>query len=197
MKGKTHLMIGTAAGITLGVNYPLETAIVIIASSVVGSLLPDIDHPKSSFNQKILFIKNKLYKTLIYSSIGTAITYYGSSIDDKLLILLGITLILTGITNHRGFTHSLLGLFLYTYIIKKITIRYDIQGVYIGFVAGYISHLIADFLTKGGIELFYPFKINISSPIKIKSGGFWERFIIKGTSIYSVYILWNHMKIGS
>ena len=60
MKGNTHLMGGAAAGILstqllLTANTPEApvAAAILIGSSLVGSLFPDIDHPGSKIGKKV------------------------------------------------------------------------------------------------------------------------------------------------
>ena len=57
MTGKTHMAIGVAAGLTVSVQQPLQNQIMIVLASVLGSLIPDLDHPKSKLNQKLLLLK--------------------------------------------------------------------------------------------------------------------------------------------
>ncbi|KGG81317.1 metal-dependent hydrolase [Caloranaerobacter azorensis] len=189
MKGKTHVMLGVAAGITAISDYSLEKGIIFISSTVLGSLMPDIDHPKSKLNQKLLFKKNRIFKFVFYIILSLGCIYFGISLNNKLLKILSITLAFTGLSHHRGFTHSLLGLLLFSMVVKILAIRYNLIGAYKGFVIGYISHLIADSFTKGGIELFYPCSIKIMFPFTIKSGGNEEELILKGLYFYLIYVL--------
>ena len=46
MNGKTHLLTGIAAGVLLS-RYDPETKVAIITAASIGSLLPDIDHPRA------------------------------------------------------------------------------------------------------------------------------------------------------
>lgn len=195
MKGKTHVMLGIAAGVTAISDYSLEKGIIFISSTVLGALLPDIDHPKSKLNQKLLFMKNRIFKFIFYITLSFGCIYFGISLNSRLLKILSITLAFTGLSHHRGFTHSLLGLLLFSMVVKILAIRYNLIEVYKGFTIGYISHIVADFLTKGGIELFYPCSIKISSPFTIKSGGGEEELILKGSGIYSIYVLLKIMGI--
>lgn len=49
MKGSSHLAIGLAAGALIINHYhqPLDAGMFILAAAVIGSVLPDIDHPRS------------------------------------------------------------------------------------------------------------------------------------------------------
>lgn len=55
MMGKTHLMIGIASGLGASVllHYGIEQAALITVASAMGSLLPDIDHPRGMIRQRL------------------------------------------------------------------------------------------------------------------------------------------------
>jgi inner membrane protein len=57
------------------------------------------------------------------------------------------------ICKHRGFTHSLLGLFIFTFVIAGI--ECNIETV-VCFAVGYFSHLILDWTTPMGIPWRWP-----------------------------------------
>lgn len=75
MTGKTHMAIGIVAGLTASADQPLENQLVLVMASVLGSLLPDLDHPKAKLNQKLLIFKNKFYRVLFYLSFAAGFTY--------------------------------------------------------------------------------------------------------------------------
>lgn len=193
MKGKTHMIIGAAAGAAAASYYSIETGIMLICSSIFGALVPDIDHPKSKINQKILPIKNKVFRMIVYLLLGATLIYVNAKSGIKGFRLLGCILIITSLSHHRGFTHSLLGFIFFSTAIYVLLNQYGFAGVYIGFSIGYFSHLIADFITNGGIELFYPWKKNMSFPITIKTGGIGENIVLIIASIYFVYKSFNSL----
>jgi inner membrane protein len=59
MQGRTHALIGAAAGLLLAVQVaaPAESTAMFVAAGALGGLLPDVDHPQSSINQKLPFIR--------------------------------------------------------------------------------------------------------------------------------------------
>ena len=189
MTGKTHMAVGISTGLALSTGKPLREQLILLTASAIGSLVPDLDHPKSKLNQKILVFKNRIFKVLSYIIIGVGFIYLGSALEDIVFKILGIALMLTGISSHRGFTHSLLGFFLFSSIVQVYSIRFDLNEIYIGFNIGYILHLVMDFFTPQGIQLFFPLAENISSPITIKTNGEGENLIFIGSSFYSIYFL--------
>ncbi|MBC8591381.1 metal-dependent hydrolase [Wansuia hejianensis] len=195
MTGKTHMAIGVLAGLALSTDQPMETKLIIVLASTLGSLIPDIDHPKARLNQKLLLLKNKFYRSLFYLSLAGGFIYLYIIREDILFGLLAIMTFFTGISSHRGFTHSLLGFVIATYIVKIISITYKIPYIYSSFAIGYLSHLIGDFLTPKGIKLFYPLDINISSPITIQIDSNFENIIVALLGIYSLYFLFQSISI--
>ncbi|MBL0849025.1 MAG: hypothetical protein EU981_02925 [Candidatus Liberibacter ctenarytainae] len=73
----------------------------------------------------------------------------------------------TKIFKHRGYTHSLLSLFLYFQLLNQFlpleSTAY--QGFRDSMIIGYASHLIADMLTPAGIPLFWPFSWRFCFPL--------------------------------
>lgn len=195
MTGKTHVAIGIATALTITSGEPLQNQIIMVGATALSSLFPDLDHPKSKLNQKILFVKNKFFKTLFYLGLGGLFTYAYLSTEIKALLFLGIASGLIGISIHRGFTHSLIGLLSYSFLVRFIATEYNIEYIYTGFVLGYFLHLVADFFTSQGIKLFYPVKKNISAPIVIKTNNSAEKLIFIVLSFYSLALVLKNLQI--
>ncbi|WFA10099.1 metal-dependent hydrolase [Tissierella sp. Yu-01] len=189
MTGKTHIAIGATVGLMISIGQPIETQFMLILSSVIGSLIPDLDHPKAKLNQKLLIFNNKLYSTLFYLMLAVGLFYLYSITDNFLFRLSGIISAFIGISTHRGFTHSLVGLFLFSWVVKLITTRFNLNSIYIGFVIGYTLHLVADFFTIKGIKLFFPLNVSISSPIILNPNKMYENLVFNFLCIYSMYLL--------
>lgn len=187
LNGKTHIMIGAAAGITIAAKCPIEEQMLFLTFTALGSLVPDIDHPKSTLNQKILPKKNKFIQEMFYFVLGLVSIYFSYRQDIKAFLFIGIALILTGLSSHRGFTHSLLGLLIFWAGVYYLTNSvYNIPIAHIGFAIGFISHLVADMLTNKGIQLFYPFKPRVKFPFTMTTGGIGEHVIMIIASLYFV-----------
>ncbi|HEY8362574.1 MAG TPA: metal-dependent hydrolase [Tissierellaceae bacterium] len=191
MTGKTHMAIGVAAGLTVSIQQPLQNQIMIVLASVLGSLIPDLDHPKSKLNQKLLFFKNKFYRVLFYLALAGGLMYLYFLTKYNVFGLLGITSFLIGISSHRSFTHSIIGFLVISYIIKLITTKYNLPYAYLGFIIGYVLHLAADFFTIKGIQLFYPLKLNVASPIIINTKSRFEDVIFTLLSVYIMFLIFN------
>ncbi len=55
MLAKTHVIFGagSALAVSQAMHLPLNSSILMVSAGVIGSLLPDIDHPTSTFGRKI------------------------------------------------------------------------------------------------------------------------------------------------
>lgn len=165
MTGKTHMAMGIAAGLILSKGQPEMDRIVLTSAAIIGSLFPDLDHPKAKLNQRLLVLKNKFYRTLFYLALTIGFLYLYFIKKDIIFVLIGVMTLLISISSHRGFTHSILGYGLSISIVKIISLQLNLPSMYTGFSVGFISHLIGDFFTVKGIKLFYPIDKNIAFPI--------------------------------
>lgn len=170
MLGKTHIVIGITATLILFsqqiFNNP-KMLVPFLSISVVAAILPDSDKETS-------MISNKLRKLTVNLSVVTGVIIYISyktkafkgidinSLINKIsispgietgLILFLILIVFSKFSPHRSFTHSLLGIFLYS--ISMFLIYSSLVPV---FIFNYGLHLLADFFADKGIELFYPYK---------------------------------------
>ena len=66
MLGRTHMLLGGAAGMAMMRVLGYEDGILPTIVAAVGALVPDLDHPKSMINQRLLPIKNKFTKIVVY-----------------------------------------------------------------------------------------------------------------------------------
>ena len=132
---------------------------------------------------KILNIKNQILFLilLLFFAIFPDIDEKTSKISKKIKFL---SYPINLIFRHRGFFHTIylpLILFLLFFIVNKIL------GVAI--LAGYLSHLFLDSLTKSGIRAFKPFKLKFYGVFK--SGGFFDYFLFLLFLLIDIYLIIN------
>lgn len=171
MTSKTHTLTGggIAALACVGFSFPL---VPVVAGALIGSLLPDIDHPKAAINQRLLIFKNKLALQFTFLLIGGAAFLYGSTI----LKMVGVFLIFTALSAHRKFTHSIIGLLAFSGICFSVLYFYSgsLKTVIIGLIIGYVTHIVTDCLSNHGIELLFPFSERHFALPVVKTGGVSE-----------------------
>lgn len=136
MTGKTHKIGGLTAGImatALLFDNPVNTetwliGLPLIAASVLGSLLPDLDHTGSTLGKKLKFISYPLSR---------AFGHRGFVHSPLLCLAIGILL------------HSF-------YFSVPSTFQPVYLGISLGITVGYASHLFLDALTVSGIPALSP-----------------------------------------
>lgn len=185
MTASTHRLGGLAAGAALaGILHtdPVGSG-VMLAGSMLGCLLPDIDNSRSAISFKW--------------PIARACVAAGQA------VIRGISCLfprkqqryIRSLIGHRGLTHSLIpvilmplaGLFIGQVMGNGSLGSYTAGGV----AAGLLSHLLFDMLA-GGVPLFLPFTIKRVTLAHIKTGGVVEWiFRISLTVIFCYFGITN------
>ncbi|RAU19131.1 hypothetical protein DN062_02330 [Nitrincola tibetensis] len=145
MMGYSHIVVGVTSWTVVGHLFSIPVDLPTLSMAVIGSLLPDIDHPKSMISRH--FRPFKLVGRLI---------------------------------PHRGPTHSLLFMLVLTIGLAMAYQRYDpyYQNWWLAIWVGSLSHLVADWMTRGGVPLFWPKKTRISMRFAFLTGSWQERLIV-------------------
>jgi len=142
-----------------------------IAFSFLISLL--FIHVLNTENQILFMI------LVLFGSMLPDIDSLNSKISNKIPIL---PKILSLFVKHRGIFHSIFMALAISYIIYLFT------GYFSGFLIGYLSHLVADAMTKSGIAFLYPFS---KKRVKgfIKTGFISENLMFLGFLAGIIYTL--------
>lgn len=157
----THLVAGlcAGAGVVAWLQVPLLPASWVLGGALVGALLPDIDHPKSWLGRRLSFI----------------------------------ALPLAAIFGHRGITHSLLALVGVVWAMYQVLLHGALEQHWrmaaLGVGAGYLSHLLGDFATHGGVPWLWPLKRRFSLPLTFRTGTWFERLLFFVLGLGTVYLL--------
>jgi len=179
MTGRTHDLAAFAAlsfVVTTQTLHTLtlSTALVAIASNLIGGITPDIDQPTAPFWRNL--------------PIGGVI----GRIFDPLL------------GGHRFLSHSIVGAALFGtgwfYILKILKPSFphlNMEIIWWAFIIGYISHLVMDTITKEGVPWLLPIPIKFAIPpikaLRVTTGGFVEKYIVFGLLLlFIVYVYWTH-----
>lgn len=147
IKAFTHIAAGIAAALVVSdfAHATPSHAVFVLAGGVLGSLLPDIDHPKSAFGSKVV----------------------------------PISTVISAVFGHRGVTHSLIATvgvafggwyFMHTANMGNV----DWAPFLVGMSAGYLSHLLGDWMTNSGVPLLWPSKRKFVAPIRMFTGDIKE-----------------------
>ncbi|ARK30456.1 metal-dependent hydrolase [Halalkalibacter krulwichiae] len=119
-------------------------------------------------NQFNLGMENTIiyYSTAVIGAIIPDICHPNSMIGRRLPIL---SKVFSSVFGHRSFTHSLLFFLLVFILTEQFTFEYA-QTVQAGILVGIGSHIVLDALTARGVKLLYPLKVNIRSPLFVRTG---------------------------
>jgi membrane-bound metal-dependent hydrolase YbcI (DUF457 family) len=185
MTGKTHMAISTAtvatALVATGVRASGSMAhmpppdLIVRASGpyaiagllflgMVAGLFPDLDAPDTQLQQLPRRAADQLGRYVTAGVHGRSplawliTTFVGLVALPFTLLVSAVAAVLRASTPHRGFTHTLLGAFLFTALAAGATLlmtRSDQWTLIVGAVwlLGYSSHLAADACTPSGIPL--------------------------------------------
>ena len=188
MSGKTHGFIGLVVAIILWIGYTLGLSGVIkinvlipmMIGSFIGALIVDIDCKRSKASQVFSAIVTILIWILLVMILCEKYDIFDFSIIKSLeykrfiynrnsfgLISFVVLVTLGKLSPHRQFTHKWFGTLLFS-ITVIITFN---KFVAVGFIVGYVSHILADKLTPAGVK-FLEFKL----PLCDKRGKFSMKF---------------------
>ncbi len=88
---------------------------------------------------------------------------------------------LSKILGHRGLTHSLLALVAAAGLGMVAATHWP--GFGFPLALGYLSHLLGDFFTGGGIPLLYPSTRRYTAPLRVAVGGLGEKLVFLGLTL--------------
>ncbi|WP_170272240.1 metal-dependent hydrolase [Clostridium tarantellae] len=175
MNAKGHAIIGAACGAMVGatlnavspefldVGNKTNTALYMVsvikctAGAVIGALIVDIDTKKSKASQffvKVLLALIWAYVAISILNIGFLNNllkdYYYEISTHTVIVSFAILCTLGKLSPHRQFTHKVVG----TTVFCIVAYYLFEQATAIGFMVGYISHILLDKTTKAGLKFF-------------------------------------------
>lgn len=188
MLKKTHMAVGTTLTSMAALSAGVKITPAFILAAAFGTILSDMDHPGGAINNRILLVKNNLFKAITYAAFAIALLYYGPKYFDRYLFFyIAPALLVIAFSHHRGITHSLLGLTGVWLILSLINHRYGVNIIF-PCVVGMSTHILLDMLNPEGVELLAPYKRNFRFPLTITTGSIWESLLFFCFSAGFVYI---------
>ena len=198
MLGKSHLLIGLAAGVafdsfmhvsghpltgTATVTVPLLMSKAVYYFSVgFGALLPDIDNARSTMGRRFGKISKEIqhlagHRTIFHSLLGVAI---------GCLLAIGLERLVAYMLEIRGFT-------------LPADVVSGSHLVFSGVLFGVAMHILADALTIGGVPLLWPNRKRYGFPpnpkLRFRTGTWpesvivWSAIILVGIGVWESVIL--------
>lgn len=182
MTARTHDAFAFASLVSVAAFFPptslnLLTLFMAVIANNIGALIPDMDSAG-----------NRLWDLL---PLGDHLAKIFRRIFYK----------------HRTLSHSILGvviiyLFLNWLLMMILNTEFlNPNVILVGIMVGYISHIFADSMTREGVPLLFPLKIDFGLPpvksLRIKTGGKIEKYIIyPGVWVYlGLFIYYNQTRL--
>ena len=158
------------------INYYLSLPI-ILQTAKYGAKFPDFDHNWSSIGDKN--VPTKIINILIRTTGGKHRSWQTHSIDIVAFVLL---------------SSYFLPEFLFVY--DKITeVNKEVLSILmLAFSSGWLSHIIADMMTSGGVRLvcWSKFKVKLVprniGKLRFNTGNEWEKFVFKCVRIINIVL---------
>ena len=166
MLAKAHITIGMAAALTITAPDSIPEALPVITGASLGCLICDLDcdNPREKQDSShwriamflvaaaVLFedyhIDAGMWRSLIES---------GSYLWCAGIAGFALTCAFASVSNHRGFSHSLLALALEAFSLWLI-----FPAAAVPFVIAFVSHMILDMTNKRPVRILYPLKKGFS-----------------------------------
>lgn len=178
MTGRTHDLAALTALTVVIATQPLSpisigTLFTAIAANLIGAAAPDLDQPTGKLWRK--FPAGTIIGKILNPFFGA----------------------------HRSISHSLLGVIIFAFISREL-LRYintfllvDMDIVWLAFILGLLSHLIADTLTKEGVPWLFPIPFRFGFPplrrLRITTGKILESsFVFPLLLLFNAYIIYSN-----
>ena len=169
MEKKTHVMCANFVSLCLIIPRSIPDLLITCGSATIGGLVPDVDL-KDSTSDKLF---DRLMTSLVTIVLMSLFIKYFFDIDLYCKICLFIVMAYLGSkSSHRSFTHSILGLIVYSSILSY---GFGMNVIFPYFVS-HLSHIVLDLFNRKGVALFYPSKYRLCFGI-CESNGKVNRFL--------------------
>ena len=166
MEKKTHVMCANLVSLYLMKPDSISNLLFTCGCATLGGLVPDVDL-KDSTSDKLF---DRLMTSLITIVVMSFFIKYFFDIDlyckikecSYINYLISVCLFIVmaflgSKSSHRSFTHSILGLFVYSSILS-----YGFgNNVIFPYFVSHLSHIVLDLFNKKGVALFYPSKYRL------------------------------------
>ena len=216
MTGQSHRAIGTAAGAAIALYGVVQGEYVFtlaLVTAPLAAMLPDIDHGSARIG-KIRKLMANIIVTVAAVAIVAAAWLHGRFILDNhtTLLMVGLGVVIPTfflfklsqtrwvrdtwgfVTKHRGIMHTLIIPICAASATIYITDRYFLVLTY-GFLAGYMSHIIADCLTVKGCPILFPLLKRNFRISNVKTGTKTERvhaiILIAAILLVAIIVAWG------
>ena len=194
MEKKTHVMCSNFISLCLMRPNSISDLLITCGVATIGGLLPDVDL-KDSTSDKLF---DRLMTSLVTIVLMSVFIKYFFDIDlyckikecSYINYLVSVCLFIVmaylgSKSSHRSFTHSILGLFVYSAILSY---GFGVNIVFPYFVS-HLSHIVLDLFNMKGVALFYPSKYRLCFGICDSNGKFNKFLFILFSLLIVLYLV--------
>lgn len=167
--------------------------IICVIISLLASLLPDLDHPRSMTTKIFVALSVLLSVGLIVFNFLSSGHFVAS--DIKLIILpmffISVPWLIYSVYGHRNITHSL-----FTWVVLSMlfffgSIYFDKTYYVFFFSISFLSHILTDCLTSYGVSIYYPIsKRRYHSIIPTNKKIIYIPFIVLNFVGFILFLIW-------
>lgn len=173
MMARTHILTSVAFSVTLipafmRGNYSTEQYALLCGGLVIGSLLPDIDHPHSLISQTIPLVGGMIsrvtkHRGLFHSILGVVLIFFATAFGCGQISRL---------------------------LVSPLPYTFGA-----GVVIGYVIHIAGDLLTVSGVRLLYPVDLKIAIPL-MRTGDYREWIFRVGVMVFIGFKIFSFFVSG-
>jgi len=213
-----HATLATSAVFGYAIYFNQVFFLPLIVLVIFAAITPDVDHPNSELGRKFKFLSKILpHRGVTHSFLGVAIfggiIYAGFGVNQFFTYALIVACILGAAFTEKLILENAQGLsalsqkFVSSNEIKLIVkISSFVVNVFLFFLiflvwnnrlrieilslllAGYLLHILGDFVTKEGVPLFWPIKQKFGLKL-FRTGGKIETLIGLFLAVFNVYLI--------
>lgn len=194
MEKKAHVAFGNAVALSVLRPTTIEGLLITVGVSTLSSVLPDVDLKNSDIDKifdKLMIVVCTFFITCFgldkIFNLGLVEIVKNYNALPKYLVSIVLFIVLSFVsskTPHRSFTHSIMGVIIFSLIVK---FGFD-NNVLFPFIIGMISHVFLDIFNMTGLELFYPIQ-NRKCLKLIDANGFGNRLILFISCLADIFIV--------
>lgn len=163
MMGKTHITVGIASALLVAQPADFGGCLVAVIGGSVGGVMCDIEvrsNPRcrDALHARLIVVGVVAVALLMDVASGGLLSRTVHN-GNHIMMGIGATLVVgTAIysrlwSKHRGFSHSILALALYSGGLLAL-----LPSLAVAFALGFVSHVLLDLLNKMPVQLLYPSK---------------------------------------
>lgn len=163
MMGKTHIAVGVATALFAVQPNDIQGCMLGIVGGATGGILCDIEvrsnrRFRDALHARYIVAALVAIAFILGLATGSSTTKTLFNVDIRMLAVGSVLILATGtysrlLSKHRGFSHSLLALALFTLGVGLV-----LAPLALAFAVGFLSHIVLDLLNKKPVQLLFPSK---------------------------------------